>query len=102
MRGGSFSEAISCEAEGSRAKEPTLKKNLGDGKTATTSAVPTREHHFSDLKTWFSYLYPSLPKNMVFLSVPKFSCVGNELQHHLLATLIWIKPFRATRWAATS
>jgi hypothetical protein len=37
---------------------------------------------------------------MIFLYVPKFYYVSNELQQRLLAALIWTKPFRVMRWAA--
>jgi hypothetical protein len=39
---------------------------------------------------------------MIFLSESKFLCVGNELQHWPLATLIKTKPFLAMQWVATS
>jgi hypothetical protein len=61
MRGGSFSEAISCEAEGSRAKEPTLKKKPRGRKNSYDECS---SHSGTSLFR---------PKNMVFLSVPKFT-----------------------------
>jgi hypothetical protein len=39
---------------------------------------------------------------MIFLSDSKFLCVGNELQHQPLATLLRTKSFQATQQVAAS
>jgi hypothetical protein len=91
---GSFSKKLklrvfSCESERSHANESTPRNSFGDGKQIVRMGFPLWSTAF-------------LTKNMIFLPIPKILCVGNELQHRSLATLIRKKPFRATRRAAAS
>jgi hypothetical protein len=74
---------------GRKSCEQAYSENLfGDGKTSHMNGIPTLEHCLSDLK------------NVIFLSVLKILCVGNERQHRPLAILIRTKPFQATRQVA--